>query len=119
MLFFLFIHAEIQVIDGKFEEFQEKEEEINHAITGKKKFKLMKHLNNLSPKPKRPSNYTSAKIRIAQGGLPPSNDTTATDMQRIHDDAERAVNRPLTVACRHSRDVFEQPDRLRGEPEPK
>lgn len=118
MLLLLFICAEIKVIDEAFHEFQEKEEEINHAITGKKKIRLMKHLK-FSPNPKCPSDYKSAKICIAQGGLPPSNDTTATDMQRIHDDAEQKVNHPLTVACRHSRDVFEQPAGLRREPEPK
>lgn len=108
MLFFLFVCAETGAIDEEFKKIQETEDEINHAITGKKKKNkaIMKHLK-LASKPKSFSHYKSTAIRIEQGGCPPSNNTTAADMRKIHDDINQQPHRPMTVACRHPGDIFE------------
>jgi hypothetical protein len=114
-VFLLFVLAEIQVVDKKFDEFEETQKEVKKAITGEEEsaaFKIKKSINSTQKK-SCPPQYTSAKICISQGGCPSSNDTTAADMQQIHNDAEEQLHRPLTVACRHSHDVFESHNKLR------
>lgn len=117
MLFFLFIYPEILVTAEKLDELQAKQEEVKEGITGEKDPVKNNRQQTVKPNAKTtpsPSQYNGAKICIAQGGLPPSNDTAAANMREIHD-ANKQPDRPLLVACGHN-DVFAQPaDRL---PEP-
>jgi hypothetical protein len=114
MLLFLFLQAEINVIDSKLKALEENQKNVKRCITGEEEESAadrMKKDIRSNTKKNEPSHYNSAKISIAQGGLPPSNDTTAADMLEIHESSKQP-DRPMIVACGNT-DVFEKSNRLR------
>jgi hypothetical protein len=119
MLFFLLIHAEaeeandskanIKVTDNKLDELKKKQNEVKKEITGEKDETAIARIKNQvhSTKKSESNQYNGSKICISEGGCPPSNDTTASDIREIHKQINEP-NKPLIIGREQaSRDIFQ------------